>query len=1134
MPIFRPDVYSGRFFQVFQKSSIQGPWYKSIGQLRNVGAAPVIQPLIFTINTENVAAQSTADNQFMAPFFNFTTGSYDIDWGDGQQQTWTDGDFKLIHDYDVPGTYQVQITPQQLPSPDEYGLVLATNASAPAYQNEQTKYISVEQWGDVGIVLDNGAVMLKLPNVTSFPNGPVVIYQYTITSGLFSGGQLTSVDLSTWNTASNPVTGNFSGFHNNMGSGIANTNNYNWYALPDSVSSAFSFNESHNSPLDRWDISNCTSLISTFYRNRAFNQPLNGWNTANVTRMDQCFRDCNVFNQPLDNWNTSNVVNMANMFDKALVFNQDITGWDVSKVTNFEGMFSGTLAFNQPLDSWDVSSGTGFRFMFLGAKVFNQDLNSWDVSGATQFFRMFSGATEFNGNIASWDVSNCFNFGEMFVNSSFNQPIGGWNMSSAILLNTMFQGTPFNQDISGWNVSNVTTMALMFYVNTSFNQPLNTWNTSSLTSVANMFRGAISFNQDLNNWDMSGVTSLSNMFEGATSFNGNISTWDVSNVTSMFYFLRGASSFNGDISGWNTASLTTLARAFETAISFDPDLSNWNITNLTDADSAFNNSGLTYPNYDALLNGWWGQAPNINSGVTLSTQPCQYTAPISGPSRDLLTGAFTWTIADQGPRYLLDGRPVPLFAFALVRLRSVYVGDCFTLWRSSDSQTTEIGFDANGLIEKTAIQNFCGSSQGRILVWYNQGAGGAIGWDWDNRSTPTDAPLIYDGTQVLIGANGLLAAQGPANASIAFQIENLYPDGRDYTAMYIGAPTNSKIGASVGNVSLTNVFNNGADSIQMLSGDVTAGDSVTASSPNKQLQNLVFNRASDTISIHYNGTQLASKAVSSTGYTGAANYTLTMNSSSDLMQLYVHWIENLDYEDIRVDLNRFYDVQTPAPTGTPVIESTSTYANSESGTGVLSVPMPAGVVAGDLILVAAANDESSGIQSIFAPDNYTELSWSTDTLTDVGLLICYKLADGTEGATIEVKYDLLGGRDFNVFAYRISGANLAAPTQIWTSPNSYFSNFIDFPSVATTSTDALVIAIAAYDGADASPWNVTLGSPPWPAALEGYLEFLPGSFAGVALGWISRDVASGSTEVLQLTAQVTDGWEAVLIQINNA
>ena len=42
----------------------------------------------------------------------------------------------------------------------------------------------------------------------------------------------------------------------------------------------------------------------------SFNQPLNKWNVSNVTSMDYMFANTRAFNQPLNNWNVSNVTIM--------------------------------------------------------------------------------------------------------------------------------------------------------------------------------------------------------------------------------------------------------------------------------------------------------------------------------------------------------------------------------------------------------------------------------------------------------------------------------------------------------------------------------------------------------------------------------------------------------------------------------------------------------------------------------------------------------------------------------------------------------------------------------------------------------------------------------------------------------
>lgn len=1123
MPINRPDVYSGIRCQVFQKSSIKGPWYKSIGQLRNVGAAPVQPVTTFTIDTSKDGVSGTSG--YFLPLLTAGTYNFDVDWGDGTTDTILSyGQPEATHTYAAPGVYEIKMTANE-----ENGINRITFRNG-----DQNKLIEISDWGEAIVNLADD-VLRECAFLTSVPSA-IVLGGRNVSGYAFAATRLWEFgDLSGWGTAANPLLLTNSSFaFAETGRNLASASqvNLNFHATLTGDCRSMFYLAKWNGDLTNWNTSGMTNANAMFLQASEFNGDITGWDMSNVSNMGLMFNSATSFNQDIGGWDVSSNTTFYQTFNSARAFNQDISGWNVSNVTSFEGMFANALAFNQPLDSWDVSSGTQFRFMFQNAIAFNQDLNSWNVTGATQLFRMFSNASAFNGNITSWNVSNITNFSETFINSSFNQPIGGWNTSAATLFTAMFQGTPFNQDISGWDVSGATNFGSMFN-GSGFNQPLNSWDTSSMTSMISMFRNNTGgFNQDLDNWNISGVTSLANVFEGCGDFNGNISTWDTTNVTSMFYFLRSASSFSGDISGWNTPNLVIMNRAFEGAVSFNPDLSSWNISSLTDANSAFNNCGLTYPNYDALLNGWWGQAPNINSGVQLSTQPCQYTAPISGPSRDQLTGAFTWTIADQGPRYLLDGYVQPFLAFAFVRLRTDNIKPCFRLTRASDSATTDIGFDSNGLIDKTAIQTFCGASEGRVLTWYNQGTGPDLG----PAASLADAPLVYDGTQVLIGDNGLLKAQGPYNLPFTIDLQDLYDANRDYTAMYVGAPTQGSVYIAQGSfINYSNQFSNGSGSTIMNSGSILGGDGISAINDRRSLQFLTFDRSSDLISINRNDVTLASTQLGTNVYTGASTSAgLFANGIADTIQFYAHWAGNVEWRSVYEDINRYYSVTEPAPATTPVIESTSNYTNAHNGIGTFDVTMPTGVVAGDMILVVGAIDESAGVQSLFAPDGYTETSWKTDGFTDVGLLICYRMADGTEGANIVMKYDTPGSRNVAVTAYRISGSSLAAPTQLWASAPNYVSNYIDLADTATTANDALVIAVAAYDGSDADPWNVTAGSPPWPNALEGFIEYPTDFFAAISLGYITQEVASGTTTTLRLTGSASDGWQAALIQINNA
>lgn len=156
------------------------------------------------------------------------------------------------------------------------------------------------------------------------------------------------------------------------------------------------------------------------------------------------------------------------------------------------------------------------------------------------------------------------------------------------------------------------------------------------------------YNGPLDKWDMSGCTNTSSFFSGASEFNQDISGWDVSSVTSMQSMFQNAAKFNQDIGSWDVSSVTTMQFMFQNAAAFDQDLGSWNIGLLTNASAMFTGSGLTTPNYDALLIGWAAQALSIQSGVTLSSVPCNYTIATAQAARDVLTGIYGWTIIDQG------------------------------------------------------------------------------------------------------------------------------------------------------------------------------------------------------------------------------------------------------------------------------------------------------------------------------------------------------------------------------------------------------------------------------------------------------------------------------------------------------
>ena len=84
-------------------------------------------------------------------------------------------------------------------------------------------------------------------------------------------------------------------------------------------------------------------------------------------------------------------------------------------------------------------------------------------------------------------------------------------------------------------------------------------------------------------------------------------------------------------------------------------------------------------------------------------------------------------------------------ALGFYKLRNAYTGDCIQVRRESDSATQDIGFTGTGELDTAAIATFCGSSQGRLAIWYDQSGNG---FDFNatqnsQAGTAANQPIIY-------------------------------------------------------------------------------------------------------------------------------------------------------------------------------------------------------------------------------------------------------------------------------------------------------------------------------------------------------------------------------------------------------
>ena len=203
--------------------------------------------------------------------------NYDIDWGDGQNDTSVTSD--IIHTYDAEGNYTVSITGD---FPAIYFYSLNVNLREQKYEvgdSDNYKLISIEQWGTQEWKSMRSAFVgcenmvgnsLDIPNLSSVND----------MSYMFQGAKIFNQDIS------------------------------------------------------NWDVSNINIMAVMFNGANEFNQNINDWDVSNVNIMFGMFYNAKAFNQPLDNWDVSSVTNMNSMLRGATSFNQDLSGWNVDNVTD--------------------------------------------------------------------------------------------------------------------------------------------------------------------------------------------------------------------------------------------------------------------------------------------------------------------------------------------------------------------------------------------------------------------------------------------------------------------------------------------------------------------------------------------------------------------------------------------------------------------------------------------------------------------------------------------------------------------------------------------------------------------------------------------------------------------------------
>ena len=118
------------------------------------------------------------------------------------------------------------------------------------------------------------------------------------------------------------------------------------------------------------------------------------------------------------------------------------------------------------------------------------------------------------------------------------------------------------------------------------------------------------------------------------------------------------------------------------------------------------------------------------------------------------TLALTW---EDVPAYLgvLDTTPGAKIGVSIRKLRADYTGACMRVRRASNNNETDIGFDANGVLDTTALATFCTGTNCFVRTWYDQSGSGA---NLSNTTTGQQPQIYASATGVILDDAGLLPA----------------------------------------------------------------------------------------------------------------------------------------------------------------------------------------------------------------------------------------------------------------------------------------------------------------------------------------------------------------------------------------
>lgn len=258
---------------------------------------------------------------------------------------------------------------------------------------------------------------------------------------------------------------------------------------------------------------------------------------------------------------------------------------------------------------------------------------------------------------------------------------------------------------------------------------------------------------------------------------------------------------------------------------------------------------------------------------------------------------------------LLDLYPSASVAYSLRKLSSTYTGNAIRVRRASDNTEQNIGFDALGNLDTTALTAFCSGTNGFVTTWYDQSGNGNNAVQTTASSQPQ---IISSGSVITRYGKPTITYDGSNDFMLLTSARLLNSDFSAYYLQATGQGTGfGTLGDSGSNYRLTGVTitsNPDLTEIETSSGQTQFGVGLTERTDGL----VVFNRASNAVNVWFNAETSTNNPSTNSG---SINFNQLMRRStfrytSGGLQEVVVYLSNQasNQANIRNNINTYYAI----------------------------------------------------------------------------------------------------------------------------------------------------------------------------------------------------------------------------------